>query len=197
MDGRRALLPGCAIVLGAVFTAAGCGGQTTTGASGSGATGSGATTAAATVSASPAATSTATPGSGTPGSATPGSGASSPGMPACASRSLTITLADNNKSLCVTVGTAIAAFLRGTPGDEWSVIHSDSAALVPKADPRMMLQAGVTGAAFEAVRPGFAVVSSVRYPCQRAAGTGAAASPPAMDCGTANAFRVTLNIQSR
>lgn len=172
-NGTKALLPGCAVILGLVVAAsAGCGRSAATGATASGAT-AGATT-----------------------SATPSGGTGSAGAPACSSGALTVTLADNDKSLCVTVGTKIAALLRGTVSDRWSAIRTDSGVLVPRADPRMTLMAGVTGAAFEAAHPGVAVVSSVRYPCRQTATTGAATASPAMGCGAANAFRVTLVIQA-
>jgi hypothetical protein len=171
MGGGNALLRGCAVILGLLTGTMGCG----------------QTAAHTPVSPATATTATAAP------AATAGA---SQRTAACASRSLTITVADNNTSLCVRVGTTIAVFLRGTLGDKWSVIRSDSAALARGLNPRLTLQAGVTGAAFKAVHPGVAIVSSVRYPCRLAAGT-VIRRPPAMHCDSAHAFRVTLVIESR
>jgi hypothetical protein len=134
---------------------------------------------------------TAPASSGTPSStATP-----QQALHGCVSHTLTLNLADNSKSLCVTTGTVVVVFLRGTLSDRWGAIRSSSAALVPKADPRLTLQVGITGAAFEAIHPGVATISSARYPCQaRTSGPGAAS--PAAQCGSPADFRVTLTVKS-
>lgn len=172
MGGGNALLRGCAVILGLLTATTGCGRQT-----------------AAHTPVPPATATTAT-------AAPVATAGASQRTAACAGRSLTITIADNNTSLCVRMGTTIAVFLRGTLSDKWSVIRSGSAALARRPDPRLALQVGVTGAAFKAVHPGIAVVSSVRYPCRLAAGT-VTRRPPAMHCDSAHAFRVTLVIESR
>jgi hypothetical protein len=172
MGGGNALLRGCAVILGLLTATMGCGRQT-------------------------AAVTPVLPATATTATATPAATAGpSQRTATCASRSLTITIAGNNKSLCVRVGTTIAVFLRGTLSDKWAVIRSDSAALARRPDPRLTLQVGVTGAAFKAAHPGVATVSSVRYPCRLAAGT-VTRQPPAMHCDSAHAFRVTLVIESR
>jgi hypothetical protein len=84
--------------------------------------------------------------------------------------------------------------LRGTLSDKWSVVHSSSAVLAPKADPRFTLQVGLTGAAFEALHPGDAILSSVRYPCQH--GVREAAPSAGTHCGAIAEFRVTLLVQA-
>jgi hypothetical protein len=94
----------------------------------------------------------------------------------CASVRLTITNADNNKTLCVTTGTIITVFLHGTLSDKWASIRSDSIAVTSRVDPAMTLQASVTGAAFDAASPGTATISSARPPTN---------------------FRVILDIQTR
>lgn len=114
--------------------------------------------------------------------------------PACASRMLTVTIADNNKSMCVTTGTVILVNLRGTLSDKWGGIHSSSAVLAPKADPRLLLQVGFTGAGLEAIHPGVATISSVRNPCLLRAPT--AKPSPAMRCTSTSDFRLTLTVKS-
>ena len=47
--------------------------------------------------------------------------------------------------------------------------------------------AGVTGAAFEAVRPGIATITSARNPCDPAS-----SHPPRPECGVVIEYRVTL-----
>jgi hypothetical protein len=127
---------------------------------------------------------------GSPASVTASSSAAAAACGAAApqaSRTVTITVRDNEKKLCVKTGTVVLVFLRGTLRDKWAPIHSSSAALTPKVDTRLSLQAGVTGAAFEAVRPGVATITSARNPC------GAASShPPRLECGVVIGYRVTL-----
>jgi hypothetical protein len=94
----------------------------------------------------------------------------------------------------------IVVLLRGTLSDKWLPIRSSSAALAPKADPRLMLQIGVTGAAFQAIGPGEATITSARYPCRvpgpgGSAATAPAATPP-VHCGAVMAFRVTLVVKA-
>jgi hypothetical protein len=58
----------------------------------------------------------------------------------------------------------------------------------------VMLQIGVTGAAFDALRPGTAALTSARYPCRvhgPAPATAQESAPPT-HCGAIMAFRVTL-----
>jgi hypothetical protein len=127
------------------------------------------------------------------GSPSPAAGpACSPARPA-ADPALTLTGADNGRTFCVYTGTAIAVFLRGTPGSTWTPVRVTAAVLTPRPDPRMMLQYGVTGAAFAVARPGLATITSVRYRCPAA---GAAASA-ATHCGTRTTFRVTLVARAR
>ncbi len=116
-------------------------------------------------------------------------------------RTLTVTLTDNDKTICVTTGTTVQVFLQGTLSSKWTPVHSGSSALVPKADPRLMLRVGVTGAAFEAVRPGVAILSSARHSCRPDASAGSAATTPsassANSCGVMLAFRVTLVVKAQ
>jgi hypothetical protein len=140
--------------------------------------------------------STATQTTAPASSAAPSStGAPQQALHSCVSHTLTVSLADNNKSLCVTTGTVVAVYLHGTLSDRWGAIRSSSVALAPKANPRLTLQVGITGAAFEAIHPGVATISSARYPCQ-ARTSGPGAPSPATQCGSPSDFRVTLTVKS-
>ena len=112
-------------------------------------------------------------------------------------RTLTVTVADNGKTFCVATGTVVEVFLRGTPSNMWQPIYTGSHVLAPQPDPRMALQIGVTRAAFEAVRPGTAVITSVRYPCRVPPSRVAIASraAPRVNCAAVALFRVTLVVR--
>lgn len=113
----------------------------------------------------------------------------------CAALPVTITLADKDKTLCVTTGTAITVLLRGTPGSMWERITSDSTVLAPRADPRLMLPAGMTGAAFVAARLGKAVLSSIRLPCRPSLGTPSDTGKNKRSCGAIVGFHATVIVE--
>src|SRR5215831_16295027 len=59
-----------------------------------------------------------------------------PGAASCANAAarialITITYADNGRTLCVRRGTAVQVFLKGTPTNRWSAIHATGDALAP------------------------------------------------------------------
>jgi hypothetical protein len=115
---------------------------------------------------------------------------------------LSLSEKDNGKTFCVTTGTVVVILLRGTLSDKWQPPRSSSGSLGPMVDPRMMLQVGVTGAAFRAIRPGASTVTSVRYPCQLPAPAGSAAAvssaSPAVHCDSSRmVFRVALVVTAR
>jgi hypothetical protein len=91
--------------------------------------------------------------------------------PAAPSRSLTVGTSENGQVLCVRQGTTVAVFLQGSPARRWSPIQASSAALKPRADGRLMLRLGETGAAFQAVHPGVASVTSSMPSCPTQGGT--------------------------
>src|SRR5215470_5381816 len=110
----------------------------------------------------------------------PGSGVAAPApsaspshpMAACANASpaahpgkLIITAADNGRSFCVTRGTNVTVFLKGTTDATWDQIRASSAVLQPRANGELTLPIGVTGASFAAVQPGTAIISSGRPAC--------------------------------
>ena len=108
---------------------------------------------------------------------------------------ITITYADNGRTLCVRRGTAVQVYLKGTPTNRWSAIHASSDVLTPHANGRLMLQVGVTGAAFLAAHPGTATIRSFREPCGPGQTPGNAAAPSGtLECGVIIAFHATVKV---
>jgi type V secretory pathway adhesin AidA len=194
---RRITGYAAAAVIGA-FGIAGCAQQTSQSAAGgtsAAATGTGGTagTPAGTASGTAPA---ATPSAAAQPSATAGSAACTAARQLTA-RVLTVTAADNGKTYCVGTGTVILVVLRGVPPQRWTAIHASSAALAPRADPRLMLMAGATGASFVAARPGSAAITSTRVPCHVpvSAGPPVGDGPaPSAQCGAVMVFKVTLGV---
>lgn len=139
----------------------------------------------------------------TPSAATSPSGTA----PACPAPlppagALNLSAQDSGKTFCVTRGTVVVVMLRGTLDAKWQPPRISSGSLKPTVDPRMLLQVGVTGAAYLAIRPGVAAVTSARYPCRlpEPAGSAAAVSSatPAVHCASSRmVFQVTLVVTAR
>lgn len=203
---RRTLFTAVAAVITAL-TAAGCAQHAASPATPS-------ATAPNTTAAAPNESAAASNGTTPPSPASPGTtGTPAAAKAACAAtapvtaRTLTITTADNGKTLCLRTGTAVTVLLRGAVGDQWTPIHSSSAALVPRTDPQLMLQRGVAGAAFEAARPGVTTITSARHACRfpvpvNASPANAPADPGSttsattapLRCGAIIAFKVTVAV---
>jgi hypothetical protein len=83
-----------------------------------------------------------------------------------AAQTLVITLAGNGKTYCVRVGDKVRVDLRSTDNNSWLPPLVSSGALVPIPDGANSLIEGLTAGSFAAVRPGQALVTSVRPPCQ-------------------------------
>src|SRR5262249_60423809 len=66
------------------------------------------------------------------------------GAPASDARVITLTNADNGRSVCMRRGTAVQVYLRGTQASRWSVIHGRSGALRTRANGHMLLAAVVS-----------------------------------------------------
>jgi hypothetical protein len=137
--------------------------------------------------------------SGTTAASDPSSGATLAGchgaIPAPAGRPFILSNNDNGKSFCMKRGATVLVTLRGTPASMWAPIHASSAALAPRANGRLMLARGVTGAYFAAVHPGTAVLSSIRPACPSSASPAVQSSRSAtMHCGAELAYRVTVVI---
>jgi hypothetical protein len=97
---------------------------------------------------------------------------------------LTLRNGSNGGTFCVRAGQRVDVYLTGAPGRMWSVIKSDSAALVSVAYGHLVLPFRVTGASFTALRQGVAHLSSARQVCS--------ASP--VHCDSLIAFRATVII---
>jgi hypothetical protein len=86
-------------------------------------------------------------------------------VPAAAS-TLVITLAGNGKTYCVRVGGKLRVDLRSTGASSWLPPLTSSGALVAVPDGENSLVRGLTAGSFAAVRPGQALLTSVRPPCE-------------------------------
>ncbi len=124
-----------------------------------------------------------------------------PGAASCGSAAppialITITYADNGRTLCVRPGTAVQVYLRGAATNRWSPIHtSNKAVLAPRVSGRLMVMVGETGASFLAGHRGTATIRSFQQPCGPNATPGNAAAPGGvMECGVIIAFHVTVKV---
>lgn len=138
------------------------------------------------------------PGSPSP---LPAPAPSDPGVATCgsAARSATVislSYADNGRTVCVRPGTAVQVFLKGLAPHKWSAIRASGSALAPHADGRMTLALGVTGGSFLAVHRGTSVLTSFMMAC------GPTATPPNADaqsgggveCGAILGFHATVKV---
>jgi hypothetical protein len=164
------------VALGAIVLASGCGQQHAR------------TPAGPPLSASTSAAPMPSPVPGDPGTASCGSAAPPIAL-------ITITYADNGRTLCVRHGTAVQVFLKGTPTNRWSAIHASNDVLTPHANGRLTLALGVTGASFLAAHPGTATIRSFQQPCgpNTTPGNGASQSG-VLECGVIIAFHVTVKV---
>ena len=113
--------------------------------------------------------------------------------PAAQPSKLTITAADNGRSFCVTRGTSVTVFLKGTQARKWSPIRASSTVLQPRANGELTLPIGVTGATFAAVQPGTAIISSGQPACGPPNGSSSSGSGT-LECGAILVFRVTVTV---
>jgi hypothetical protein len=96
---------------------------------------------------------------------TPGAPAASTGAPADCLRTTTISLAGNGKTYCFRVGQKLDVFLRGTLASMWQEPQVTGNVLRGVPNGELSLVEGLTGASYATVRPGRAVLTSVRPPC--------------------------------
>ena len=89
-----------------------------------------------------------------------------PGRAPAAATTLVITLAGNGKTYCVRVGGKLRVYLRSTGASSWLPPLTSSGALVAVPDGENSLVRGLTAGSFAAVRPGQALLTSVRPPCE-------------------------------
>ena len=106
---------------------------------------------------------------------------------------ITLTSADNGRSVCVRRGTTVQVFLRGTKASRWSAIHASSGALQPRANGHLLLALRVTGASFVAAHPGTASITSTRQACPTPP-PNAGSQSGTVECGAILGFRVTVRV---
>jgi hypothetical protein len=100
---------------------------------------------------------------------------------------ITLSEADSGRTVTLQVGQRLEVYLHGTPESAWSAPVASGPALAPAANGKLSLQRGVSGAAFEAVRPGQAQVDSTRRICPDP-------SPGQVACQGMQAFQVTVAV---
>ncbi len=123
--------------------------------------------------------------------ATPGHPTTLHPRPHCQRVTSVLSNTDSGKTFCIRVGDQVGVILHSTQKDLWLVpLASDS---VLRAVPNGMLSlvVGATGVFYRADRPGRAVVTSVRPPCQAAANP-AGTSYPVGSCTPDDRFTVTI-----
>ncbi len=130
-------------------------------------------------------------GGGSTGGRSAGGGARCGRVAAGPARSITLGASANGRTYCVTPGTGVLVVLHGTVGRRWTPIQVSSGALRRRANGRLILALGVTGAYFVAVHPGRAVISSARPACARPPAASPASSGR-LYCDTKLAFRTTV-----
>ena len=108
-------------------------------------------------------------------------------------RVITLTTADNGRSVCVRRGTAVRVYLRGTQASRWSAIHASSGVLQPHANGHLLLALGVTGGSFIAAHPGTASLTSTRLVCPTPPPNSGSESGT-VECGAIVGFRVSVRV---
>jgi hypothetical protein len=108
------------------------------------------------------------PGAPAAGPASAGAPSGCPGRSPAgpAVKTLTITLADNEQTYCLRVGQRLRVYLHGPGPGSWLRPLASSNALMPVPGAAPAPVKGATDADFAAVRPGPAVVTSIRPPCR-------------------------------
>jgi hypothetical protein len=106
---------------------------------------------------------------------------------------ITLTSADNGRSVCVRRGTAVQVYLRGTQASRWSAIHASSGVLRPHANGHLLLALGVTGGSFIAAHPGSASLTSTRLVCPTPPPNSGSESGT-VECGAILGFRVSVRV---
>jgi hypothetical protein len=139
-----------------------------------------------------------TTGPGVPTGPSPGCPGAAPARPAGAT--LVITLAGNGKTYCVRVGDTLRVDLRAPGSSAWLRPLAGGSALVPAKSAPPTRAPGVTSASFAAMRPGQAVMTSVRPPCHIAIGAKGGLEPgfpvpttyPLRFCAPGHRFSVSV-----
>ena len=106
---------------------------------------------------------------------------------------ITLTNADNGRSVCLRRGTVVQVYLRGTQAGRWSAIHASSGVLQPHANGHLLLVLGVTGGSFIAAHPGTASLTSTRLVCPTPPPNSGSQSG-GVECGVILGFRVSVRV---
>ncbi|MCW2917336.1 MAG: hypothetical protein JWN52_5404 [Actinomycetia bacterium] len=112
-----------------------------------------------------------------------GGPAPSPPCPA----TVTLTEADNGRTLCLTQPGHLEVYLHGTARDRWQPITLEGDALRRAASGKATLVLGVTGGFFTTAHVGTVHLSSARRPC----GTPA----PGVTCGPLRTFKIAITVR--
>ena len=99
---------------------------------------------------------------------------------------LTVTVADNGATLCVTVGGTVTAELQGAPDQMWRPITLTGDALTPSTGAPPII--GTTTSRYSAARAGSAGMSSTRPACPPA-------KPGSVSCNSLQYFHVTVMVR--
>lgn len=110
--------------------------------------------------------------------------------PRCTHATSVITQADSGKTYCIRVGDRVGIILHSTESDRWRVPLASDSVLKPTPSGMLSLVAGATGEFYKAVRPGRAVVTSIRPPCRAASSS--TTSYPVKSCAPHDRFTVTI-----
>ncbi len=111
--------------------------------------------------------------------------------PHCQRATSILSNADSGKTFCLRVGDRVGIILHSTQKDLWLVPLASNSVLEGVPNGMLSLVVGATGAFYKAARPGRAVVTSVRPPCQ-AATNPAGTSYPVRSCPPKDRFTVTI-----
>ncbi len=104
-----------------------------------------------------------------------------------------IVNADNGKTFCVRVGDQVGIILGSTQKDLWLEPLASGGVLKGVPNGALSLVVGATGAWYQAIRPGRAVVTSVRPPCRAAVSAGQYSH---RSCAARDSFSVSIVVVS-
>ncbi|MEU6402128.1 hypothetical protein [Streptomyces sp. NPDC046985] len=172
----------------AVLLAAGCGAQSD-GKSGSGAGSSSASAPAATPApASPTPTRPASPSSPPSSASGSASASASAAKPSRCTGHIQLGVADSGRTVCLTVGGSLRVDLGGAKDRPWAPVRT-SGHVLKGADAGIVILPGDALAAYTAVSPGAAVLTSSRPLC--------ASKPGRVSCMALQAWTVSVRVAAR
>ena len=127
-----------------------------------------------------------------PAGPAPSTSAPSAASPGCAqgvqTGTVTLTEADQGRTVCVAAGTDVEVYLRAPrAGQQWSQPVPDRTILQPQASGKRALQLGVTAGFYRAVSPGQARITAQLAPCK--------GPKPGPACDAVQLYEVTVVIR--